>query len=109
MNTYFHVEIDTDSTADGSLYIYGDGTLRGISTVNFTGWATTLEAGNESSTAGGHTFGSVSQMKWKDTQFNLHDDWYTGNSTATLTMNSSAYASWSPYLSSIQSGEGSTC
>jgi hypothetical protein len=112
LNSYFDVIIAKASSATTSIQIYGNGTLRGTSTDNFSGWATQLDAGNEISTLDAHTYGSVSSMQWRDLSGIWHNDWKSGTSWATLgptTTGTPMYGSWVSVFSHFRSGIGPTC
>jgi hypothetical protein len=109
LNSYFTVAIFKSSAPSTSLDIWGNNTYRGSSTSNFSGWADGLAAGNESTTLGVHTFGSVSDMQWRDLGQTWHGGWVSGTSAAARDVASGFAMTWRADHSWFQSGRGASC
>jgi len=97
------------TVSSGQIDIYEDGASLGSSTSNFTGSATQLLAGNETTTTTAHTFGSVSAMQWRDLSYTWHTNWHSATGATLPAPNAPLYSTWMTQYSWMRSGAGAAC
>jgi len=108
LQTYTSIII-SKTVSSSQIDIYQDGSYLGSSTSNFTGAATTLLAGNETTTTTAHTFGSVTAMQWRDLTNVWHTDWHSASGATLPTPDAPLYSMWMTQYSWMRSGAGAAC